>query len=723
MQATMKIQKKRKSFALIGLFVIVLTMTATVLAIMFFNRIGMDTLDLRQQAMVEGGSAELNTYPFDQSTLKVAEKQNIQLQVNTGTKSVDAIELQLEITADTGMLDQSQIQFEGSLPDTLQVDQQVIQKNSCEKDCYTALITLTTKDPAVPYSSHDQYETLQSFTFKPLKEGSLQIQISQDSQIIENGTNSDILNQPSVLAFEYYITENGIDPAQCYFAYSDWGSCQNNIQTRSFTVEPNNCQWYESETLQELSRACVSSDSNIISANSAYFYLYTPDACWYAANDGSNVYILWNKVQYSDIDWVDVSTSSDFGSFYHKQVSGNIDQTSGDFLIMTASNFRSGNTNEDKVLAFEPDQQYFFRLHKSDGRYVASARLYMTYCSGAEKLYRSCNEVCGSASDDPNKACASGLTCSSENRCRRVNNLEDSRCLPTRSSTSTIPSTRSCNDYCSDSSECSSGLSCFWNRCRLASNLQSSSCQSITSASTLTSSVSRSSTQSSSVVYQTKTIKNAILPSEASQLSTYACNHGCETNRDCQSNLRCYKGSCRLASDPENASCGSSGSSSSATSSASTSSSSSAGLSGRITTNSEDFASVTPTPTVSSPSLLQTILNNFHWQYLALAGVFLIAALGLIVSSVSRGKKELWQQKEFTVPAQSAAKPSGTPVSPNIPTQQPVKIQTLNPPENNHSPAMPQPSGLPTAGVKTAFASPQSPQAGTGNTADKKFGE
>lgn len=102
--------KRSNRLAIIGLFIVVLVMSIALLAIMFLqNQKPTEelSLDTRKEAMVESGFAELNTYPFNQSTLKVGEEQKINLQLNTKTKSVDAIELIFEIVADKGLLDKN----------------------------------------------------------------------------------------------------------------------------------------------------------------------------------------------------------------------------------------------------------------------------------------------------------------------------------------------------------------------------------------------------------------------------------------------------------------------------------------------------------------------------------------------------------------------------------------------------------------------------------------
>lgn len=663
---SIRTNKKRRPMAALGLFFIIFSMTATILTIMFLSRnLKEQNLDPRSEAMVDAGLAEINTYPFDQSTLKVGEVQNVQLQINSKDKAVDAIELRFEIIADTGLLDNQSIQFTDDAPAGLEINKKEIVESDCSKDCYTATLILTSQDSNQPFSSHDQFVTVSSLNFKAIKEGNLEVKISQDSQVVDSATNQDILDKPSVLDFQYFVTANGIDPAQCNYVYSDWSSCVNNWQTREYSVEPSGCHWYEDAVLEELSRSCNSGNSNIISADSNSFYIYPIANCWYSPDDGSGLYIIWDKVKYPGVTWIDMSTDPTFASYYHKSVEGNIDQSSGNFLMVSGKNFISSSNSGGSVI-FEANKQYFFRMTTNQGKQIMSARFYTTICSGADKLYRSCNESCGAASDDPNKACAEGLTCF-EGSCRREGNPSDSLCLPIVNSSGALEINSSCNQYCSDNNECSAGLSCYWNRCRLPSNLENTSCQAVTNTTS----------------YQSRTVRTSLLPSEAYDLETYACNHGCNSNRDCNSNLRCYQGQCRLAVDPEDNSCGSGAA---------------PGSKGEVVEVEPDATSaaistITPGQTIqispvfketketvsANETFLTKILNSFNWQWLAIAGALLVAAIAFMVLGIANSKKDPWQNpknRPQVTPAPVTKKPEATLIEKEIPKQA-VKIQPV----------------------------------------------
>ncbi|MBU1034135.1 hypothetical protein KKI22_04330 [Patescibacteria group bacterium] len=603
--------KKKNHLAIVGLFIVVFIMSISLLAVMFLKKpVSELSLDTRKEAMVDSGLVELDTYPFNQSTLKVKEEQKINLQINTKDKSVDAVELIFEVIADEGLLDKSKIKFTGTIPEELEVGKQEIIDSVCSKDCYTVTLLLNIKDSNQAFATHDQMATISQLSFTPQKEGSLKIKISQDSTAIEHESSSDVLQKPSVLDFQYYVTNNGIDPSQCYYQYTSWGDCNNGWQTRQYSVEPDNCYWYEKETLKELSQKCV--DSDAVSANNSYFYLYSTNNCFNQATTGENFYIIWNDDKYDNVTWIDVSTSNSFSNFYHKKVEGNIDQTNGDWLMVNAKGFTDA-TDERGTLIFEPDEDYYFRLYSTDndGQHISSVHYYVAYCSGDQSVYKNCNDACG-ANSDQGKSCAPGMTCY-EGSCRNENNPSDSSCLPILG---TQLSNQSCNQYCASNNDCSAGLSCYWNSCRNPLNLSNTSCSVTTTYSSVT------------------TSKSTLLPSEAYDLSTYSCNHGCNNNRDCEADMRCYKGSCRLADDPENIACVVS-----ATELNSKDASSSSSVAKIVKPSTTP---ITDTNSKDTQSGLNKFLSSFSWQWLAIAGVILLVAISLIISSIAKAKKDPW---------------------------------------------------------------------------------
>jgi hypothetical protein len=124
-----------------------------------------------------------------------------------------------------------------------------------------------------------------------------------------------------------------------------------------------------------------------------------------------------------------------------------------------------------------------------------------------------CNAYCSS-----NANCGINQRCY-YNQCRLVTNVSDVNCA-------TPPDNglnRQCNQYCANTGECASGFTCFYNQCRRPDNPDSSTCA-VPGAATVTA-------------------------------MAQSCNLACTSNRDCAVNLRCYSGSCRLATNTSSLSC------------------------------------------------------------------------------------------------------------------------------------------------------------------------
>ncbi len=631
-------KRNRNYLALFGFLAVFLVSSIALFAVMFMQKqIAQVDFDTRKAAMVDSGLAELTTYPFNQSTLKVKEEQKIKLQINTKTKTIKQVELIFEIIADKGLFDKNQIKFTGTLPAAFKISKQEITESLCEKNCFTAHLLLELKDPAQAFSTHDQMQTLAELSFTPQKEGSVKVKISQDSEVLQQDNAADILQKPSVLDFQYYVTANGVDRAQCYYDYTAWSDCDNGWQTRKYTVQPDKCYWYEKETLEELSRKC--SDKKTINADNRYFYLYSNDRCLNQPSNGASLYIIWSEDQYEDVSYIDVSNSPNFNDFYHKKVSGNIDQRQDEWLMVNAKDFTHATGNKGP-LSFEPNTEYFFRLYstKKGGQHISAARYYITYCSGDQSKYKNCNDACDQASDQ-SKKCAPGLICY-EGACRQQSNPTNQLCLATPGIKSRD---LSCNQYCASNTDCAAGLTCFWNRCRSFNNLESTTCDvTVTKNKEVTTNVGNTRINST---FTDAAGKIVLLPSEAYDLTTYSCNQGCNNNRDCNAGLRCYRGSCRLADNPESATCiinSAEPSNASQSSSINTASTNSAQL---TTTKKTESASAESNQEQASfaTNLWRNLMTNFSWQWLAVIGAILLFALFLMTLAILQAKKNPWQ--------------------------------------------------------------------------------
>ncbi len=99
--------------------------------------------------------------------------------------------------------------------------------------------------------------------------------------------------------------------------------------------------------------------------------------------------------------------------------------------------------------------------------------------------------------------------------------------------------------------------------------------------------------------------------------------------------MRCYKGKCRLADDPESLACTDEKSKNEASTSA------------QIIETKTPTPTLTVTPAINKTTVLQSginkFLSNFSWQWLAIAGGILLVAITLIVISITKAKKDPWQ--------------------------------------------------------------------------------
>jgi hypothetical protein len=133
-----------------------------------------------------------------------------------------------------------------------------------------------------------------------------------------------------------------------------------------------------------------------------------------------------------------------------------------------------------------------------------------------------CNEVCSNNAD-----CEIGMRCFTDGdsqRCRLATNTSSTSCSTADDSDDDDEVViRSCNEFCDNNRECSSGLTCYDNYCRNPRNPQDNRCANPTAEQTA-----------------------AIVQS---------CGETCSVNADCDINLRCYQSECRLATNPSSTSC------------------------------------------------------------------------------------------------------------------------------------------------------------------------
>lgn len=638
------LQKSRKKpfwsyvFFVLGVLLLIFILSATLFGLIFLQSVD-ESLDIRKQAVAVKKRVDFNTYPFSQSFFQVGENNKIELQINTYNHFVAALELNLLLKTDAGLFKTTDLKIMQSQEQQLKLVQSDIQQTECEPqaDCYVATLLLISQEADKPFTSRNLSTSIASLEFVPQKEGAVTLQLASTSQIIEHNTAQNILQNPTAIKFNYYISNNGIDFAQCRYVYDNWSDCQNFWQTREYQVTPLNCHWYQQETLESLTRQCqVNKEKvdNLSLAKSEDFFLKYFATCLNNSSQGEKFYLVWNTEKYDNFDWLDVSLDHEFTNFYQK--STKTAQRVGKYAIidLTAVNGFSQNV-QGQTLTLQADQNYYFRLYNDQTEeFVLGPKLYLNYCPAEQSRNLDCQDSC-------------------------IQTQQGSNCLE--------------------------GLSCINSKCSLESNPQNQWCfdPDLLSKSQKSGSVAGVSTQVSDASY---IIQGPFLPSEIYDLTTYACNHGCNTNRDCMADYRCYQGRCRLASNPESSSCENldgtktkpieqkggviddqqSNKEPSPTSQPSpsieeekeTSTSSviveEAIISSDSTTSNEEQSAeneskkdLTFFPSIFSnfSAALTKFFGSFNWQYLALAGLLLVIAVVFIILGLSHDPR---QSKKIT---------------------------------------------------------------------------
>jgi len=637
------LQKSRKKpfwsyiFFVLGVLLLIFILSATLFGLIFLQSVD-ESLDIRKQALVVNKRVDFNTYPFSQSFFKVQEPSRIELQINTYNHFVDALELNMLIKTDLGLWQESDLKITESRDKVLKLVQTNIQQSECDvqHDCYLITLVLISNQASIPFTSLNVSTSIANLEFVPQKEGAIDLQLTQTSQVNEHGTGQNILQNSASTKFNYYVSNNGIDFAQCRYVYGEWSDCENFWQTRQYQVAPLNCHWHQPETLESLSRQCLEeNDNNLSLANPEDFFLHYFATCLNESNRGENFSLVWNTKQYPEFDWLDISLDHNFEDFYQK--STKTAEKIGDYAIIDLTEFTGFSMSvKGQTLSLRADQNYYFRLYNDQSQeFVFGPKLYLNYCSQEQSRNLDCQESC-------------------------IQTEQGSNCLD--------------------------GLTCINGRCLLESSPQNQWCfdESLISKTQGLGSVAGASTQ---IADTSIVIQGPFLPSEVYDLTTYACNHGCNTNRDCIADYRCYQGRCRLASNPESPTC------EEADVVEGTEPIEQKGISLEEPTIIEQLSPTTtpiPTPTQepeapttssanieeitssaeptqieqieekeieqSSPTMfaklsaaLNNFLNNFNWQYLALAGLLIIIAIVFIFLGLSQdpgqAKKKQVKQK------------------------------------------------------------------------------
>ncbi len=410
------------------------------------------------------------------------------------------------------------------------------------------------------------------------------------------------------------ITQTQPCASQCVYTCTDWNECgEDHLQEKTCTASNSSCWDYSGNNRGQgytEVRSC-----NLTSTTDILFASY--ELCWYSNADGRSVYLAWDKDNYNQVTWIDVSDKSDFSRFAHKNVENAT--TDAGYGVTNGQGFVWADNQS--AFNFSPDVTYYARLYYRDSNNVyhhsRTVTFRMNKCAGnGGTTYKQCNESCSGNAD-----CTSGLYCK-DGACRLPTNSSSEQCINPNG-------LKSCAQWCADNSECQAGLTCWYNHCHNPKNINIK----VTDEESISLDLERArqtncatwTPKAGNYLYTWVTTKGGLRVLQPVYTNTEtevsACNTYCSSNAQCEMNMRCYKNACRLAVNPENDTCG--------TGVSSTSSDSSSSASPMPT---KEVSSPSPTTVPEQPVAEQTALDAIL-EYLNQKGISLLT-LAIIAGGV-----------------------------------------------------------------------------------------
>lgn len=426
--------------------------------------------DLRKSAMVENGLVNLS---YQQAgDLKVGKENTITFSANTSNAQIDGVQLVFKVTGKIENLTADTIASSGLNEEYLEVE-----KTSTD----SWLVGVIAAKSSGSFSSSSAVPFFK-ISYTPTQEGIVKVELNKSSSKANITNSNPPQDQLKTLAdFSFTIIDDADQRDDIYFTnttsitYYDTSGSQIQPETikvgQAFKVK---IQYQLQNTLKDQS----SNDQTPITVS------------YYFNNQG----VATQTFSYNMLKM----HRDGYGSSFNLDISGSTSDVIKHQINVDVAN-AINETNENNNI------------------WEKSVTIVGDNLGSAETNTKSCNETCDTHTD-----CKINLGCFNINntkRCRLATNVTSDSCAqPTDNGIS-----RSCDEYCSDSSECADAYFCYYNRCRIPENPENASCAALSS-----------------------TI--------ASQMAQ-SCNQSCTSNRDCSVNMRCYNGACRLASNPSSSSC------------------------------------------------------------------------------------------------------------------------------------------------------------------------
>lgn len=452
--------------------------------------------DLRRQALVPNGVSELSLVPGS-GNLDVGKQQQIALKLDTKSSKIYGVQLKFNLVTQgtIGSLDAAFNQASGL--------NELYSKVEKTSDGYLVTFAGVPKTlSSSAYYSTTEPTTLLTLSFTPTKEGQITLNFDTEDTKTKSFEQTSVDQLKTIGQTTYNVRQPSAPPTNT----TPTPTATPTTTTSATTSSTGDHDLYFAALTEERMKFYFYEKGSSTQVSDAQL---TPGK-WYTVKH--TTYVLSTRKS-STQDLKTVAT--------RLAINGN--------AVTTKNNAYSDFTAAEKGLAIPFELDFVAEnVNKitltADAANAVSEKAEDNNTLVAEFRYQTtasaCNATCGSNADCPsNYRCYATGT---DKRCRLVTNVSSTSC----STTISQDITRKCNDYCADTSECATGYSCWYNRCRNPRNLDSKSC-------------SNPSTHTATTTVYTQA----------------GCNAGCTTSRDCQAGLRCVAKSCRHPLNTSDASC------------------------------------------------------------------------------------------------------------------------------------------------------------------------
>jgi hypothetical protein len=464
------------------------------LAIVFSQILLSEPQDLRKRALVADGTGELVFEPRPGATIESSASRKISIKLDPNSLPYSKVKLKFDVISNDII--------EELAPTFIQASGLELSELQLYKVDHGYTVTfVATRQNAAQAAPSDPFTVLE-LRFKAKKDGEIKLSFNPE-QTVMIGTSEKQDELKLFETFSYTIKKDstpadGADPDDLYFDPLNNDTTKFTFRTVDTNAEVSPSQMVPNKTYK------VSHTS----------YVQNIKKSQHAKDQTVTVQLKANGSQQTQAVLSYKSLASKSG--------GETTTLEGTFTAKDINKF---------VITLDPANTITERAEDNNS-WEKEVRIGGSSTTSSGISIKQCNEVCTS-----NSECSTNQRCyntGSDKRCRLATNVTSTSCggLPNQGLN------RSCNQYCADSRECGAGYTCWYNRCRIPGNVESTSCTSPQSTTTTVTGTTKGGLPITTVTYQ-------------------GCNQNCASNRECQAGLRCYQGACRHPLNPKNVACSS----------------------------------------------------------------------------------------------------------------------------------------------------------------------